>query len=152
MPWSLLQRAAIWLGSRFLSKVFLTSPARDPVLLPAMEAAQCHPSIVPISLASLLSGSSEWSDLRPLSEEIGCRTVWKVWGTELGARAPCVDETRDSRLPGSSPAGRHQQPFPPATTRPRLSRTRHCHSLPNDEKPSDLPPDCFQIKRYFGDN
>lgn len=26
------------------------------------------------------------------------------------------------------------------------------HSLPNDEKSSDLLPDCFQIKRYFGDN
>lgn len=34
----------------------------------------------------------------------------------------------------------------------RISKTRHCHLLPNDEKPSDLPPDCFQIKRYFGDN
>lgn len=33
-----------------------------------------------------------------------------------------------------------------------LSKTRHCHPLPSDEKPSDLPPNYFQIKRYFGDN
>lgn len=29
----------------------------------------------------------------------------------LGARAPCVYTTRDDELPGSSPAGRPQQPL-----------------------------------------
>lgn len=75
MPWSLLQRAATWLGSKFLSEVFPTSPpGRDPVPLPTMETAQRHPPIVPISLASLLSEISEWyhpGPLRLAAEQFG---------------------------------------------------------------------------------
>lgn len=57
----------------------------------------------------------------------------------LGATAPYVDQTRNDELLGSSPAGRHQQPFLTPNwsllaTQPRLSRTTQGHLLPSDEK------------------
>lgn len=57
----------------------------------------------------------------------------------LGPGAPCVYETRDSELPGSSPAGRHWQPLltlnwslqqhSPGSPRPAIAT--HCQMMKN---------------------
>lgn len=57
----------------------------------------------------------------------------------LGAGAPCVYETRDDELPGSSPVGRQQQPFLTPNWRlqqhsassPRPGFAIHCQVMEN---------------------
>jgi hypothetical protein len=82
---------------------------------------------------------------------------WCHWSFCAGClRSPLCWLDRDDEQLGSSPAGRPSSHFShligaqsnTAEAAPRPGKP----SLLNDANPSDLPPDYFQIKRYFGDN